>query len=134
MIKKAYRKNIHLLRIMKWRYFSRTIRYIKKWKKKRSINKQESTTHTNTWFKNYDTYHEQLSEEWINERLKHYVAYTIVLSAVKLSRKPRHSTLWVGLINLLITIKSLQKGQVWLNIILASYSVSWIKSISNILD
>ena len=76
------------------------------------MNKEESTTHTNTRFKNYDIYHEPLSEEWINERLKHYVAYTIVLSAVKLSRKPRHPNLWVGLINLLITIKSLQKGKV----------------------
>ena len=49
------------------------------------MNKQVSTTHKNTKtrFGNYDTYHEPLSEEWINERSRNHLAYNIVLSAVK---------------------------------------------------
>ena len=45
-------------------------------------------------FGNYDTYHEPLSEELINKRLRNQVSYTIILSAVKLPRK-----LLYGLIN-----------------------------------
>ena len=65
------------------------------------MNKQVSTTHKNrkTRFGNYDTYHEPLSEEWINGRSRNHLAYTIVLSAVKLPRKSQHPILWVGLIN-----------------------------------
>ena len=49
-------------------------------------------THKNTkiQFQNYDTCHERLSEEWINGRSRNQVAYTIVLSAVKLPRKSQH--------------------------------------------
>ena len=45
---------------------------------------------TKIQFQNYDTYHERLSEEWINGRSRNQVAYTIVLSAVKLLRKSQH--------------------------------------------
>ena len=46
-------------------------------------------THKNkkSRFGNYDTYHEPLSEELINKRLRNHVSYTIILSAVKLPRK-----------------------------------------------
>ena len=44
---------------------------------------------TKTRFGNYDTYHEPLSEEWINGRSRNHLAYTIVLSAVKPPRKSR---------------------------------------------
>ena len=49
------------------------------------MNKQVSTTHKNskTRFGNYDTYHEPLSEEWINGGSRNHLAYTTVLSAVK---------------------------------------------------
>ena len=43
--------------------------------------------------------HEPLSEEWINGRSRTHLAYTIVLSAVKLPRKSQHPILWVRLIN-----------------------------------
>ena len=48
------------------------------------MNKQVSTTHKNTKtrFGNYDTYHELLSEEWINEKSRNHLAYTIVHSVV----------------------------------------------------
>ena len=42
---------------------------------------------TKTRFGNYDTYHEPLSEEWINGRSRNNLTYTIFLSAVKLPRK-----------------------------------------------
>ena len=52
------------------------------------MNQQVSTTHKNTKtrFGNYDTYHEPLFEEWINGRSRNHLAYTIVLSTVKLPR------------------------------------------------
>ena len=43
--------------------------------------------------------HEPLPEEWINGRSRTHLAYTIVLSAVKLPRKSQHPILWVRLIN-----------------------------------
>ena len=43
--------------------------------------------------------HKPLSKEWINERSRNHVAYTIVLSAVKLTKISQHLILWVALIN-----------------------------------
>ena len=73
-------------------------------KKQQKLINQKTRKHythknTKTRFGNYDTYHEPLSEEWINGRSRNHLAYTIVLSAVKLPRKSQHPILWVGLIN-----------------------------------
>ena len=67
------------------------------------INKKASKHYTQknikTWFGNYNTYHKPLSEEKINGRSRNHLAYTIVVSTVKLPRKSQHPILWVGLIN-----------------------------------
>ena len=68
-------------------------------------------------FGNYDTYHEPLLEEWLNGRSRNHFAHTIVLSAVKLSRKLQHPIYWVELINLAKkSIKSIKstKRQGWI--------------------
>ena len=58
-------------------------------------------THKNTKarFGNDDTYHEPLSKEWVNGKSRSHLAYTVVLYAVKLTRKLQHPILWVGFIN-----------------------------------
>ena len=98
----------------------------------------QTLTHTQTniktRFKNYDTYQEPLSEEWINGRSRNHLAYTIVRSVVKLPTKLQDPILWVGLINKETPIKSLPKCKVGLDTISRSYSVDCINSNRNILD
>ena len=65
--------------------------------------------------------------------IKNHLAYTIVLSAVKLPRKSQHPILWLGLIKEVTPIKSQPKDKVVLDTISTSYPVCWIKSICNIL-
>ena len=65
---------------------SMTISSIKNKRKKKIISKKELNTQskkTTTWKLRY---HEPLSEEWMNERSRNHLAYTIVLSALKLPR------------------------------------------------
>ena len=63
------------------------------------MSKHYTHKNTKTQFVNCDTYHEPLSEELINGRSRNHLAYTIILSAVKVPRKSQHAILWVGLIN-----------------------------------
>ena len=72
--------------------------------------------------------------EPINGRPKNHVAYTLLISVIKLPRKLQHAILWAGLINQATPIKSLRKGNVVLDITSTSSPVGWIKSIRNILD